>query len=305
MNLRHATLHQLRIFHAVAQHGSFARAAEALHLSPPTLSLQVKQLSETLGQPLFEQLGKKIYLTAAGRTLAEACADIETRMERLSEDLSALQGVERGSLKLAILTTVKYTVPKLLGGFCAAHPGIDVAMVVGNRENLLQRLGANLDDLTIMGQPPEQMDVVSEAFADNPLVLVAPPGHALVGRKKLSPQRVKGEPFIMREPGSGTRLTTEKFFGEHGIRLWNRLEVGSNEAIKQTVAGGLGLAVLSRHTVAAELALGELVQLDVQGFPLIRRWHLIYPRGKRLSAAALAFKAWLFEHRDTVPEARA
>lgn len=297
MSLRHATLHQLRIFHAVAQNGSFARAAEALHLSPPTLSLQVKQLSESVGQPLFEQLGKKIYLTAAGRTLAAACEDIEARMERLGEDLAALQGVERGSVKLAILTTVKYTVPKLLGGFCAAHPGIDVAMVVGNREKLLQRLAGNEDDLYIMGQPPDQMDVVSEAFADNPLVLVAPPDHPLVGKKRIAPERLRSEPFILREPGSGTRLTSEKFFADHGIALKNRLEVGSNEAIKQTVAGGLGLAVLSAHTVTAELALGELVQLDVKGFPLIRRWHVVVPRGKRLSAAAQAFKDWLFTHR--------
>lgn len=297
MSLRHATLHQLRIFHAVAQNGSFARAAEALHLSPPTLSLQVKQLSESVGQPLFEQLGKKIYLTAAGRTLAAACEDIEARMERLGEDLAALQGVERGSVKLAILTTVKYTVPKLLGGFCAAHPGIDVAMVVGNREKLLQRLAGNEDDLYIMGQPPEQMDVVSEPFADNPLVLVAPPDHPLVGKKRIAPERLRSEPFILREPGSGTRLTSEKFFADHGITMKNRLEVGSNEAIKQTVAGGLGLAVLSAHTVTAELALGELVQLDVRGFPLIRRWHVVVPRGKRLSAAAQAFKDWLFTHR--------
>ena len=204
---------------------------------------------------------------------------------------------QRGNLKLAILTTVKYTVPKLLGGFCAAHPGIDVAMVVGNREKLLQRLASNEDDLYIMGQPPEQMDVVSEAFADNPLVLVAPPDHPLVGHKAISPQRLAKEPFILREAGSGTRLTTEKFFAGHGIALKNRLEVGSNEAIKQTVAGGLGLAVLSAHTVVSELALGELVQLDVRGFPLIRRWHVVYPRGKRLSAAALAFKDWMFEHR--------
>ncbi len=297
MNLRHATLHQLRIFLAVARHCSFARAAEELHLSPPTLSLQVKQLSETLGQPLFEQLGKKIYLTAAGKTLAEACEDIEARMQRLGEDLAALQGVERGSLKLAILTTVKYTVPKLLGGFCAAHPGIDVAMVVGNRENLLQRLNGNQDDLYIMGQPPEQMDVVSEPFADNPLVLVAPPDHPLVGRRRITPKRLAQEPFILREPGSGTRLTAENFFSGQGLVLKNRLEVGSNEAIKQTVAGGLGLAVLSTHTVTAELALGELVQLDVVGFPLIRRWHVVYPRGKRLSAAALAFKEWMYTHR--------
>jgi LysR family transcriptional regulator, low CO2-responsive transcriptional regulator len=300
MNLRHATLHQLRIFHAVAQHNSFARAAEALHLSPPTLSLQVKQLSETLGQPLFEQLGKKIFLTAAGATLAEACADIETRMERLSQDLSALQGVERGQFKLAILTTVKYTVPKLLGGFCAAHPGIEVAMVVGNRENLLQRLANNLDDLYIMGQPPSNLDLVCEDFADNPLVLVAPPNHPLAGKKRIAPERLAGQPFILREPGSGTRLTAERFFSEKGIQLKNRLEVGSNEAIKQTVAGGLGLAVLSATTVVSELALGELVQLDVKGFPLIRRWHVVYPRGKRLSAATLAFKDWLFEHRPGV-----
>jgi DNA-binding transcriptional LysR family regulator len=298
MNLRHATLHQLRIFLAVARHSSFARAAEELHLSPPTLSLQVKQLSETVGQPLFEQLGKKIYLTAAGKTLlAEACEDIGSRMERLSEDLAALQGVERGSLKLAILTTVKYTVPKLLGGFCAAHPGIEVAMLVGNREKLLQRLANNTDDLYIMGQPPEQMDVVSEAFADNPLVLVAPPDHPLVGKKKIAPSRLRNEPFILREPGSGTRLTAERFFTSQGVTLKNRLEVSSNEAIKQTVAGGLGLAVLSATTVVSELALGELVLLDVVGFPLIRRWHVVYPRGKRLSAAALAFKDWLFEHR--------
>jgi DNA-binding transcriptional LysR family regulator len=297
MNLRHATLHQLRIFHAVAQHNSFARAAEALHLSPPTLSLQVKQLSETIGQPLFEQLGKKIFLTAAGTTLAGACADIEARMERLSQDLSALQGVERGTFKLAILTTVKYTVPKLLGGFCAAHPGIEVAMVVGNRENLLQRLANNQDDLYIMGQPPDNMDLVSEPFADNPLVLVAPPDHPLADKKRITPKHLASEPFIMREPGSGTRLTAEKFFAEHHINLRNRLEVGSNEAIKQTVAGGLGLAVLSATTVVSEIALGELVQLDVQGFPLIRRWHVVYPRGKHLSAATLAFKQWLFDHR--------
>lgn len=296
MNPRHATLHQLRIFLAVARHGSFARAAEALHLSPPTLSLQVKQLADTVGQPLFEQLGKKIYLTAAGQTLAEACEDVEARLERLSQDLAALQGVERGRLRLAILTTVKYTVPKLLGGFCAAHPGIEVAMLVGNREMLLQRLTANQDDLFIMGQPPEAMDVVCEDFADNPLVLVAPPGHPLEGERAIDPQRLRHEPFILREPGSGTRLTAERFFAAQGITLRNRLEVGSNEAIKQTVAGGLGLAVLSATTVTAELALGELRQLDVQGFPLIRRWHVVYPRGKRLSAAARAFKDWLHTH---------
>lgn len=299
MSLRHATLHQLRIFQAVAEHNSFARAAKALHLSPPTLSLQVKQLSETVGQPLFEQIGKKIYLTAAGKILSQASQDISQRMDLLSAELASLQGMERGRLKLAILTTVKYTVPKLLGGFCAAHPGIDVAMVVGNRESLLQRLSSNQDDLYIMGQPPQHMNLVCEDFADNPLVLVAHPNHPLVGKRRIEPARLQQEPFILREPGSGTRLTMEQFFADQGFSPINRLEVGSNEAIKQTVAGGLGLAVLSATTVVSELALGELVQLEVKGFPLIRRWYVVYSAGKRLSPAAHAFKQWLLQHRPT------
>ena len=306
MNLRHATLHQLRIFLAVARHSSFARAAEELHLSPPTLSLQVKQLSETVGAAAVRAAGQKDLPDRrrqdAGRGVVKTSKAAWSAWPRT---WPALQGVERGSLKLAILTTVKYTVPKLLGGFCAAHPGIDVAMVVGNREKLLQRLASNEDDLYIMGQPPEQMDVVSEAFADNPLVLVAPPDHPLVGQKAISPQRLAKEPFILREAGSGTRLTTEKFFAGHGIALKNRLEVGSNEAIKQTVAGGLGLAVLSAHTVVSELALGELVQLGRAGLPpdpaLARG---VPARRKRLSAAALAFKDWMFDHRLGADAAR-
>jgi DNA-binding transcriptional LysR family regulator len=246
---------------------------------------------------LFEQLGKKIYLTAAGKILSQASLDISQRMDLLSAELAALQGMERGSLKLAILTTVKYTVPKLLGGFCAAHPGIDVAMVVGNRESLLQRLASNQDDLYIMGQPPQHMNLVCENFADNPLVLVAPPNHPLVGKRRIDPVRLRQEPFILREPGSGTRLTMEQFFADQGFSPVNRLEVGSNEAIKQTVAGGLGLAVLSATTVVSELALGELVQLEVKGFPLIRRWYVVYSGGKRLSPAAQAFKLWLLQHR--------
>jgi DNA-binding transcriptional LysR family regulator len=295
MKLRHATLHQLRIFQAVAEHNSFARAAAALHLSPPTLSLQVKQLAETVGQPLFEQLGKKIFLTAAGRTLASACQDIAQRLDLLGEDLAALQGMEVGSLKIAILTTLKYTVPKQLGRFCTEHPGIDVSLFVGNRGALLQRLKANEDDLYIMGQAPDDLDVHSTPFANNPLIAIAPANHPLAGQRRIQAKRLAREPFIMREPGSGTRLTTERFFNERGLSLINRLELGSNEAIKQTVAGGLGVAVLSAHTVGAELALGELVQLDVQDFPLVRRWYVIYPKGKRLSPAARAFEQRLYE----------
>lgn len=300
MNLRNTSLHQLRIFHAVALHNSFARAAEALHLSPSTLSLQVKQLAETIGQPLFEQLGKKIFLTAAGRTLSEGCRDIENRMETLSQDLAALRGVEKGHLKIAILSAAKYSVPKLLGGFCAAHPGIEVSLHVGNRESLLQRMASNMDDIYISGQHPTQMDVVSEPFANIALLVVAPPEHPLAGKRRLAPERLANEPFIMREQGSGTRLTAEGFFASHGVTLKARLELGSTEAIKQTVAGGLGLAVVSASTVSRELALGELVQLDVLGFPLIRHSYFVYPKGKKLSVAASAFKSWLYEHSTQV-----
>lgn len=293
MNLRHLTLHQLRIFHAVARCGSFAKAAQALHLSPPALSLQVKQLSQSVGQPLFEQLGKRIFLTTAGHTLADACGDIEQRLERLSQDLLAQQGVEQGRLRVAILTTLKYSVPKLLGRFCTEHPGIDVSLFVGNRGALLQRLKANEDDLYIMGQAPDDMDLLSAPYADNPLIAIASPEHPLAGKRRITPERLAREPFIMREPDSGTRLTTERFFSERGLQLFNRLELGSNEAIKQTVAGGLGVAVLSAHTVAAELALGELVQLDVLKFPLLRRWYVVYPKGKQLSPVAKAFEARL------------
>jgi len=301
MPLRHATLHQLRIFSAVARHSSFARAAEALHLSPPTLSLQVKQLAETVGEPLFEQIGKKIFLTRAGQAVAQTCQDIEQRMERLSQELAALHGIEKGSVSIAILTTLKYTVPKVLAEFCAGHPGIEATLFVGNRETLLQRLAANTDDLYVMGQAPANMDVASEHFAENRLVMVAPPGHPLAGQREVPAQRLAQEPFVLREPGSGTRLTTERFFTGHGIALKNRLEVSSTEAIKQTVAGGLGLAVLSSTTVVSELALGELVQLDVQGFPLIRHWYVVCAAGKKLSAAASAFKAWLLHARASHP----
>ena len=303
MNPRHLTLHQLRIFGAVARHGSFARAAQALHLAPPTLSLQVKQLSEIVGLPLFEQIGKRIYLTPAGELLARAAGDVEERLLELADEVAALRGIERGRVRVAVLTTAQYVVPKLLGAFCAAHPGIDVAMYVGNRETLLQRLAANQDDLYVLGQAPEHLDVISEPFADNPLVLIAPPNHPLAHRRAIDPHHLADEPFVLREPGSGTRSTAERFFADHGIALRVRLEVGSNEAVKQTVAGGLGVAVLSAHAAAAELALGELVALDVRGFPLLRRWQLAHPTGKRLAPAALAFKQWLQAHRPTTPPA--
>ncbi|OZB42282.1 MAG: LysR family transcriptional regulator [Thiomonas sp. 15-66-11] len=294
MSIRHATLHQLKIFAAVARHMSFTRAAEELHLTPPALSIQVRQLAEAVGQPLFNQIGKKIYLTPAGEALMTACRDVLDRLERLTQELAALQGLEKGSLKLATLSTAKYFIPRLLGAFCAKHPGIDTALFVGNREGLLERLARNQDDLYILGQPPAHMNVTAEPFADNALVVVARPDHPLVLEKDIAPSRLQDVPFILREPGSGTRLAAEKFFERHGVAIKTRMEFGSNEAVKQVVVAGFGITVLSDSTIRAELARGELAVLDVRGFPLGRKWCVVYPAGKQLTPIASAFMAYLF-----------
>lgn len=294
MPIHHATLHQLKIFNAVARHMSFARAAEELHLTPPALSIQVKQLAEAIGQPLFEQIGKKISLTAAGEVSWATCRDVLNRLEQLTHELAALQGLEKGNLKLATLATAKYFIPRLLGDFCVEHPGVDTALFMGNREALLERLAHNQDDLYILGQPPEHMNVVTEPFADNFLVAVANPNHPLTQEKDIAPSRLRDVPFILREPGSGTRLATEKFFEQHDVVLKARMELGSNEAVKQVVAGGLGVGVLSASTLRAELASGELAVLDVRGLPLKRKWYVVYPAGKQLTPAAKAFMEYLF-----------
>jgi DNA-binding transcriptional LysR family regulator len=244
---------------------------------------------------LIEQIGKKIHLTHAGRIMAEACRDMDLRLERLTQDLSALQGLEKGTIKLAILTTAEYFAPRMLGEFCAQHPGIEASMFVGNRETLLERMAQNLDDLYIFGQPPANLNIVAESFAYNPLVVVARSDHPLVGGKNIPPSRLNGVPFILREPGSGIRLATEDYLAKNKVRIETRMEVGSNEAIKQAVKGELGLAVLSLASVAAEIERGELTTLDVHGFPLMRRWHVAYPAGKNLSHAATEFRKMLFD----------
>ena len=294
MPIRHATLHQLKIFAAVSRHMSFTRAAEELHLTPPALSIQVRQLAEAVGQPLFNQIGKKIFLTPAGEALMMACRDVLDRLERLTQELAALQGLEKGSLKLATLSTAKYFIPRMLGAFCAKHPGVDTALFVGNREELLERLVRNQDDLYILGQPPAHINVTAKPFADSALVVVAPPDHPLLLEKDIAPSRLRDVPFILREPGSGTRLAAEKFFEQHGVSIKTRMEFGSNEAVKQVVVAGFGITVLSDSTVGAELARGELAVLDVRGFPLGRKWYVVYPTGKQLTPIASAFLEYLF-----------
>lgn len=287
--IKNASLRQLQVFEAVARNLSFTRAAEELYLTQPTVSIQLKQLTEIVGQPLLEQVGKRLYLTDTGRELLKVCRDIFESLSRFEMLVSDMKGVKAGKLRLAVITTAKYFVPRLLGLFCQRYPGIDVSLKVTNRERVLQRMADNQDDLYVLGQPPEHMEVEFEPFLENPLVVLAARNHPLATKKRIAPQRLEEEQFLMREPGSGTRLATEQFFRERGLKLKVRMELGSNEAIKQAVAGGLGIAVLSAHTLALERSIDELVILDVEGFPIRRHWYLAYPKDKQLSVVALAF----------------
>lgn len=291
------SLHQLRVFAAVARHLSYTRAAEELHLTQPAVFTQVKQLEESLGQPLLERLGKQLFLTDAGRETLATAHETLNALERLEMRLADLQGLKRGRLRLAIVTTAESLIPRLLGAFCQQYPGIDATLTVANRETLLARLADNIDDLVVLGAPPEHIDVVATAFADNPLVVVARHDHPLANSRAIALKRIADESLILREAGSGTRLAAERLFAEHGLEPRVRLELGSNEAVKQAVAGGLGLTLLSAHTLALEGESGLLRVLDVEGLPLLRQWYVAYQRGKHLSVVAEAFLEFLLGKR--------
>lgn len=287
--MRHSTLRQLELFEAIARLGSFTRAAEELFLTQPTVSMQIKKLSDIVGMPLFEQVGKKIYLTDIGHELHRTCRGISEHLSNFEMIAADMKGLKKGKLRLAVVTTAKYFAPRLLGTFCQLYPGVDVSLKVSNRERVLERLAGNLDDLYILGQPPEDVDVVAEAFLENILVVIAPASHPLAKKKKIPLERLAREPFLLREPGSGTRIAIEKLFGELGLKLNMRMELGSNEAIKQAVIGGLGVSVLSSHTLESDTPTKRFVVLDVQGFPIKRYWYFVYPAGKRLSIIAATF----------------
>jgi DNA-binding transcriptional LysR family regulator len=206
-----------------------------------------------------------------------------------------LKGLKQGRLRLGVITTAKYFIPRLLGAFCRQYPGIDVAMKVSNRERILARLNNNEDDLYILGQPPEEIDAIAEPFLDNPLIVLAPADHPLAREANITLQRLAEEPFLVREAGSGTRIATEQLFARHNLKIRVRMELGSNEAIKQAVIGGLGISVLSRHTLPMEVSTEHIALLDVQGFPIERHWYAVYPRGKQLSVVAHTFLDYLKE----------
>ncbi|MHB8413837.1 MAG: LysR substrate-binding domain-containing protein [Acidiferrobacteraceae bacterium] len=294
--MRHTTFRQLEVFEAIARLGSFTRAAEELFLTQPTVSMQIKKLSETVGLPLFEQVGKKIFLTDVGRVLHKTSRDIFDHFQRFEMAVADMKGLKQGSLKLAVVTTAHYFAPRLLGAFCHLYPGIEVSLEVSNRERMLERLADNQDDLYILGQPPEGIVVESRPFLENPLVALAPLTHVLARARHIPLKRLAQEPFLLREPGSGTRIATERLFAQHRVKMKVRMELGSNEAIKQAVAAGLGVSVLSRHTLPPDGNTGPLAVLDVEYFPIIRQWYVVHPRGKQLSVVARTFKDYLLSN---------
>lgn len=288
------TLRQLAIFARVAETGSFTRAAEQLHLTQPAVSQQLRQLAEAVGEPLLETVGRRSYLTDAGKALLATWEGMARQWDSFEEELQAMRGLHSGVLRLAVVSTAKYFIPRVLGPFCARYPGIDVRLEVANRDQVVQRIADNLDDLYVMTRPPEGLDLECRPFLDNPLVPIAAASHPLARRKRLALADLAGERFIMREPGSGTRIAIEQYLADQQMVLNMRMELGSNEAIKQAVAGGLGLSILSRHTLHRNPAQeDDVVILPVAGFPLHTSWQLVYLRQKRLSRAAQAFLALL------------
>jgi DNA-binding transcriptional LysR family regulator len=293
--VKHATLRQLKVFASVARHLSFARAAEELHLTQPAISGQIRKLEEHAGVPLFEQLGKKTHLTAAGADLLEIVRSIIEQFEVAEHAMTQHKGVSGGRLNVAAISAGDYFLPRLLVEFIGRHQGVTLNFTVHNREGLLAHLAANLTDLAVMARPPDDDDMVSEPFAPHPYVIVAAPSHPLAGHTRIDMRRLLREPFVIREKGSDTWQSMQEAFGEHLEAMRIGLENTSTETLKQAVIAGIGVGYLSAHTIAQELRTESLVVLDVRGFPHVQHWHVVHRRHKRLPPVALAFQAFLRE----------
>jgi DNA-binding transcriptional LysR family regulator len=283
------SVRQLRVFEAVARRSSYTRAAEELHLSQPAVSMQVRQLEDQVGLPLFERVGKGIGLTEAGREIYHYSRSINRALLEMEDVVESLKGVSRGRLSVAVVSTIGDFAPRLLAEFHRRHPGIHLTLDVVDREQIVRQLEINQVDMVLTGAPPGGVDIAAEPFMVNPLVVIAPAGHPFAGERDIPMERLASEVFVMREPGSGTRQSLERFLAETGTLIRHGMQMTRNEAIKQAVRSGLGLSVVSLHSIELELETGRLVILDVQGFPLARDWSLVYRRGRRLSPAAKAF----------------
>lgn len=288
----HVTTRQLRLFEAVVRLGSQARAARALHVSQPTVSKQIAALETAIGLPLLEHVGKRIEVTGAGQRLYETARSWLSTWEAFEQSVAELKGLRQGHLALCSVTTTRFFMPRLLGAFTQRHPGIDVALEVVNRDRVIARIKGNRDDLYVMGLPPDDIDVESRPFRENLIVVIAPADDPLARERSIPVARLAEARFVMREAGSGTRLTAERYLAERGVVLDVRMTLGSSEAIKQAVAGGLGLGIVSAASLGPDPAAEGFVVLDVEDFPIRRHWYFVWRRGKPLSPAARAFLAF-------------
>lgn len=296
------TLRQLSLFVCVARHLSYTKAAEEMHLTQPAVSIQIKQLEGHVGLALFEYIGKKLYLTDAGRELLQACEDIFSRMDSLEMALTQMKGGMHGSLRIATVTSAKYFAPHLIGEFNRQYPDVEMSLVVTNRNNVLQRLVNNEDDLVLMAQVPEDMKLKAYPILDNPMIPVVAPGHPLAGQTNVAIEALVNERFLTREKGSGSRKAVEDHLKEQGVKFARTMDLGSSETIKQGVMAGLGVSILSRFSMALELATGCLVSLDVESFPIVRTWCIVHLEDKRLSPAAQAFIDYILSHEEQVKQ---
>lgn len=292
------TLRQLQSFESVARHHSFSQAAQEMHVSQPTVSKQIKALQNEIGLPLIEQFGKKLHLTEAGEHLYQTSQIWLNHWDQFEQTIANMKGMTAGRLRIATVTTTKYFLPKLLGQFCQKYPGVDVRLEILNRERVMERLERNEDDVYIMGVPPTNPDIEAIPFLANSLLMIATLDHPLAQKTKIPLSQVAHEPFICREPGSGTRLQIERLFEKQGLKPNIRLEMGSNEAIKQAVAGGLGLSILSSSTLIHEQKDNELAILDVEGFPVKRNWYWVQHQDKHLPIIAQTFYQFLLDNID-------
>ena len=297
--MRILNLHQLATFQVVAKHCSFVRAAEELHFSQPAVSAQIRHLETSLGVKLFDQIGRRTHLTQAGEELNLYSQKIFSLIDETLDNMEALRSPHYGRLSVGADTTVgTYVIPGLLGKFHQIYPQVEISLEVLNRASLVDALASNRVDMAIMGKVPADMPVEIEPFAFNELVLVASPTHRLAGLENVPIGELGREHFLLREPGSGTRAALESVFQEAGVPLQVSMQVGNNSAIKQGVAAGLGIALISRVALDMELETNRLKILNVEGFPVVRQWRLVHVREKHLSATARAFKSFLIQHAD-------
>lgn len=287
------TFRQLRLFLALAETRSVSAAARMIHVTQPTASMGLKEITDAVGVPLYEVVARKVHLTTMGEELAKTARAISAEWESFEQEVHGIKGLTQGRLKVAVVSTAKYFIPRILGTFCAKYPQIDISLEVLNRDGVVKRLEENLDDLYIMSRPPLHLDIEDEVFMPNPLLLVASKEHVLAKKKTVALVSLKEEKFILRENGSGTRMATDAHFKKIKMKPIIRLELGSNEAIKQAVIGGLGIAVLSKHALGDKSDQEEVAILKCNEFPIESSWHIVSPKGKKLSPIATIFKQHL------------